>query len=201
MENKKKKKCAECGKEFYPYKTTDKYCSYKCASKHHKPLKRTPLNPVGFTPKIDEKKLAIRKEKWKKDAEKLRKRAEKKSAKNAFEAEFDKAKKKLKARLKKENDGKLCCEKCSTTYSIQFSVHHIIYRSEKPKHPLLNHQRNLIYLCYDCHEGFHNVKTSRNYLIQKRRLHELFERIWGYDSDVDYLGEQKTENQNDSQNT
>jgi len=56
------KKCKECGNEFRPFKTTDKYCSYSCASKNEKPkekktytLKRTPINtPI-------EKKLEYKK--------------------------------------------------------------------------------------------------------------------------------------------
>ena len=41
----KYKKCRDeqCENMFLPYKTTQKYCSYKCSAKHHKPLKRTPM--------------------------------------------------------------------------------------------------------------------------------------------------------------
>ena len=32
--NNKPKKCVECGKEFNPFRTTQKVCSTKCAVKH-----------------------------------------------------------------------------------------------------------------------------------------------------------------------
>jgi 5-methylcytosine-specific restriction endonuclease McrA len=172
----------DCNNFFYPYKTTDKYCSFKCSAKHYKPLKRTPLKPVGFTPKPKSKEWH---DKFKKETIKGKKRAEKRIEKNEFEREFSKAKVKVKKRVVAKH-GKLCCEKCTKEYSIAFSTHHIIYRSERPKHPMLNNLANLIYLCYECHESFHQVKVSRNYLIQERNLTEYFGSIWGYDPDINY---------------
>ena len=32
--------CKECGNSFNEYKTTDKYCSYACASKNAKPIQK-----------------------------------------------------------------------------------------------------------------------------------------------------------------
>ena len=145
-----------CTNRFVQYKSTDKYCSAKCAAKHYKPLKRTPLKQT-LTP-ISKKPSA---------------------KKVKFENEFNAVKQKLIAHIKKQH-GELCCEKCFTKHSISFSVHHIVYRSEKPNHISLNHPKNLIYLCYNCHESFHSIKTSRNYLVRDRGLEELFqEPIWG----------------------
>jgi len=62
-----------------------------------------------------------------------------------------------------------------------FSTHHIVFRSEKPNHPEMNNPANLIFLCHNCHEGFHNDKRSRNYLVKERGLQELFGSIWGFE--------------------
>ena len=44
----KLKKCKECGKEFKPYRTTDKYCSPQCANKNRKPQKpQKRIKPVS----------------------------------------------------------------------------------------------------------------------------------------------------------
>ncbi|GAF78733.1 unnamed protein product [marine sediment metagenome] len=38
------------------------------------------------------------------------------------------------------------CEKC-TRSDKGLSIHHIVYRSERPKHPMLHEKINLIILC------------------------------------------------------
>ena len=105
----------------------------------------------------------------------------KKAEKSKFELDFEIQSAKIKRRLLKKH-GKLICERCKIDKTIQFSTHHIIFRSEKPKHPALNTQDNLIHLCYDCHEWFHKSKTNRNYLVEKRNLCFLFGSIWGVDN-------------------
>ena len=147
-----------CNNRYVQYKSTDKYCSSKCAAKYHKPLKRAPLKnynaPISKKPTL--KKVA-------------------------FEKEFSLAKKHIQKNLI-EMYGEVCCEKCYTKSSISFSTHHIVYRSEKPHHKELNNPLNLIYLCYECHESFHNDKRSRNYLILSRGLYNVFDQpIWGYE--------------------
>jgi 5-methylcytosine-specific restriction endonuclease McrA len=177
----KEKNCAnpDCDKSFLPYKTTDKYCSFSCASKFAKPLKRTPLKPR--TTFLQNKTLEERKSMANK-GEYYKTNKERKKKESAFEKEFTKKKAEVKKNVIKEH-GKLVCEKCGTDHSIQFSVHHIIFRSERPKHPMLNHLLNLIFLCYDCHTGFHRVKSSRHYLIVRRKLWTLFGKI-RYSEDV-----------------
>ena len=70
--------------------------------------------------------------------------------------------------------GYIYCQNCFTTSSYKYEIHHIIYRSELPKHKELNNPRNLIILCELCHKWFHNKKTRRNDLIVKRKLWEVF---------------------------
>lgn len=168
MKEVKNKMCANdgCENEFRPFKTTDKYCR-DCAYKKVKPLKRTPLKKVSSL-KISKGYIG-----------KSKKKHLKTYKPNPFEVEFSKAKVKVKERVIEEY-GRLCCERCATTKSIQFSTHHIIYRTEKPKNPSLNDQLNLIYLCFDCHEWFHKKKTNRNPYIKSRKLYEIFDKIWGY---------------------
>ena len=69
--------------------------------------------------------------------------------------------------------GYLYCENCGRTTKA-LDAHHIIYRSEKPKHPELNNIQNLILLCRKCHTWFHDKKDRRESLIQTRNLKQLF---------------------------
>ena len=49
-----KKTCKVCGTEFKMYRSTDKYCSYKCANSVKKPnLKLKKINPI---PKVSKKR-------------------------------------------------------------------------------------------------------------------------------------------------
>ena len=68
----------------------------------------------------------------------------------------------------------ICCEDCWTTSSMRFEHHHIIFRSEKPKHPELHNISNIILLCIKCHNEYHKHKGKRNELVEKRKLNELF---------------------------
>lgn len=75
--------------------------------------------------------------------------------------------------------GRLICEHCGTYKVIGFECHHIIFRSEKPNHPNLHNQRNLLMTCLKqeggCHSDFHNNKPMRNPYIKERKLDELFD--------------------------
>jgi predicted HNH restriction endonuclease len=52
--------------------------------------------------------------------------------------------------------------------------HHLVYRSEARKHPNLNDERNLVFLCRMCHNSLHEKKSRREPFIKERRLWELF---------------------------
>tara|TARA_R110000823_G_scaffold277107_2_gene395654 strand:+ start:356 stop:511 length:156 start_codon:yes stop_codon:yes gene_type:complete len=50
-----------------------------------------------------------------------------------------------------------------------------MFKSEKIKHPMLHHKRNLIIVCEKCHSIFHRVKEeARKDLVIERNLIELF---------------------------
>ena len=156
----KEKECndKECNNVFIKYKSTDKYCSLTCEIKGLK-------SKVKVFEAFKSRQLFLKK---------------KKSA--IFEKKFNRSKNKIKKEVISEH-GYLICEKCKTNNSIQFSTHHIVFRSEIPNHTELNNVRNLIHLCYSCHESFHKDKKSRNYLIKERVLTELFGNLWGYDKE------------------
>lgn len=66
------------------------------------------------------------------------------------------------------------CEECGRSNAAPYQVHHIVYRSEAPRHPNLHNARNLILICAACHGFFHRNKANREGLVKKRRLYELF---------------------------
>lgn len=68
------------------------------------------------------------------------------------------------------------CNLCGTTNHV-LDTHHIIYRSEAPKHKSLHDKRNLIVLCRECHNKMHENKNIRELLVKQRKLHLLFKQL------------------------
>jgi len=67
------------------------------------------------------------------------------------------------------------CQHCGmTSCGPKLEVHHIVFRSEAPNHENLHHINNLVILGTYCHKKFHDVKSSRNFLIKERGLNSLF---------------------------
>lgn len=66
------------------------------------------------------------------------------------------------------------CEHCWINNSLRWEHHHIVFRSEKPRHEFLHDKRNIINLCIQCHNDFHKDKWKRNHLVYNRGLHLLF---------------------------
>lgn len=82
----------------------------------------------------------------------------------------------------KEKFGYVFCERCQKNKcGFKFEVHHIVYRSEAPKHPNLHSKINLIILGSDCHDWFHKDKSRRNYLVKQRKLKDIFKNIVIFD--------------------
>jgi len=67
------------------------------------------------------------------------------------------------------------CQYCYTSNSFMFSVHHIVFRSEMPNHKEIHNRKNLIIVCQKCHDDFHNNKSIREPLLEKRGLKKLFD--------------------------
>lgn len=72
-----------------------------------------------------------------------------------------------------DKEGFLYCERCKVS-GTRFEVHHLIYRSEKPKHEYLHDKINLINVCVKCHNWFHNNKSNRNQIVRERELNKYF---------------------------
>lgn len=69
------------------------------------------------------------------------------------------------------------CENCKRYNGLTWggiSHHHIVYRSEAPKHENLHNRKNVIKLCNRCHTDYHKEKDSRKHLVIDRKLWELF---------------------------
>ena len=73
------------------------------------------------------------------------------------------------------------CELCGIRNAI-FDIHHIVFKSEIPKHPEVNNCRNLIFVCRECHILLHTHKRDRDSLIKERELEKLFNKKFVYDT-------------------
>lgn len=65
-----------------------------------------------------------------------------------------------------------CCEICGKYGGLD--MHHLVYRSEAPRHKNLHNEANLIMLCRGCHMYLHNKKSRRKKYIIKRELWKIF---------------------------
>lgn len=89
--------------------------------------------------------------------------------------EFDNNKKEIREEMI-EARGHVFCqrEECQKSTARFFHFHHIIFRSEKPNHPMIHCKRNLIHVCDECHDLFHNIKGIRNQIVVERWLDKVF---------------------------
>ena len=81
---------------------------------------------------------------------------------------------KVKKQLKEEMGDYPPCGRCGVTNGIGYSFHHIVFRSEAPRHRNLHCPENLIWVCNGCHRWFERKKDRREYLIKERGLVEKF---------------------------
>lgn len=183
----KPKKCATCGKEFYPRTSLDKYCSYGCVPKKEvkkvTPKERIciqcgkkfiPLKPLQNVCSVACYCERFRKKRAIQGVKKM-------SAKQRNqEQELLLNKIRLREILIGEI-GHLYCEHCDRSIGVTFEIHHLVYRSEKPDHPKLHNLKNLYHICVTrvdnsepCHKLFHRLKGTRNKIVRQRRLDKLF---------------------------
>ncbi len=75
--------------------------------------------------------------------------------------------------------GYLFCQICKRSRGFRnLAFHHIVYRSEAPKHQHLHSKKNLVICCDACHDKMHGDKnTVREDLINDRGLRQLFPTI------------------------
>jgi len=99
--------------------------------------------------------------------------------------EFEKIKREMFNEMFEENGYYFCQHSGIPCYKSELSVHHIVYRSERPNHLEINNRKNLIIVlhCTKFHSGeriksvhhwFHEKKNRREYLVKERNLEELF---------------------------
>ena len=156
------KKCKVCNTEFKPYTSLDKFCSANCrvenmkSSRSHrwskeKTLNRMGINNPGYVHGLRAGNKAP-------SAEGLK----------VFQRNRNEI---LNTML--ETVGYTYCEKCSKS-GVKLEGHHIIYRTDKPKHEHLHDKINILMVCVPCHNLFHTTKGLRNELVLARGLHILF---------------------------
>jgi len=68
------------------------------------------------------------------------------------------------------------CQHCNRSDSTLFETHHLVFRSERPKHKNLHHIDNLIILRKECHDNFHaHKRKARAKYVIDRNLTKLFD--------------------------
>jgi hypothetical protein len=78
-----------------------------------------------------------------------------------------------KLRIKLIEAEKYFCYRCGVSQK-NLECHHIIWRSEIPRHEEKHNHRNLIFVCSECHAWYHDKKGNRNSLVEKRKLYNVF---------------------------
>lgn len=140
------RKCRNCRIIFQSKNSSSKYCSRSCFFESQKELRKKKGNPNFKHGKNDDQN------EWMKN-------------RRAFLDSFI------------DKNGSLFCERCLKPLENQifaYHVHHIVYRSEAPKHRNLHNPLNFLLCCPRCHSWFHNKKDRRDYLVRERNLFVLF---------------------------
>lgn len=157
------KDCAVCGSKFKPYSSMDKYCSVNCRVQNLKSKRSWNWTKEQIEKRLGENNPCYRTGMYQADGK--------------INSSGDRAFRKVRDEMRREMieaHGFLFCEKCNRSDGSTWETHHIIYRSEKPKHQFLNDKRNLIHVCINCHNWFHKNKGNRDLIVMERKLNELF---------------------------
>lgn len=156
------KKCGFCEAEFKPYTSLDKFCSAKCRIEKMKSKRSKRWSKASVEKRMGKNNPAyvhgMNTIGSKVDSTGLR----------LFRKNRDEYKNKMISDV-----GYLYCERCKRS-NVRFETHHIVYRSEKPKHEYLHNPINLIVVCVSCHNWYHSKKGNRNELVISRKLNEYF---------------------------
>lgn len=149
------KKCKHCGEDFLGI--TEKFCSRKCFFEDSKESRKGKDNPAYRNG----------------DYTGIATGGVNKGNRNTGARQC----KAYKENFLLENDY-VFCEKCGVSNSMRFEVHHLVYRSEAPKHPNLHHEDNLFLVCIDCHNSLHKKKDTREELEKFAQTKLLFPEIF-----------------------
>lgn len=140
------KSCKICEESYFSYNSLKKYCSRKCFTVSQKESRKKKGNPNY------------------------------RNGKGVLAKQWSVNRKKFKENFIEKN-GFLSCERCKKALSNDIfvsHVHHIVYRSEAPKHENIHNLLNFLLVCVKCHSWFHQKKDRRDYLVKERKLWELF---------------------------
>jgi hypothetical protein len=153
----KPKKCVICRNEFNSYNSLDKCCSVGCQIEYQiqNPVKQKPRKPI--------KRVTIKK------SSSTRQNKKSKADQLLFEKNVAEIKQGMIDKV-----GYIYCECCHKSNALRFEGHHIVFRSEKPKHPNLNDKENILITADDCHVEFHKNKGKRNNIVKQRKLNLIF---------------------------
>ena len=143
--------CGECKKQFTNEKSIAKYCSKECFYKSTKNTRKWIKNPNYRNWTRVDGKMVLEKgmSQWKKLRQQIVKEME-------------------------EQFGYVYCQRCWTSNSLKWELHHIIFRSEARNHEKLHIRENAIFCCIKCHNNYHSQKNIRNQLVKDRGLDKIF---------------------------
>ncbi len=155
--------CKHCDVEFKPYNSLDKFCSANCRIENMKSkrLQNRRWSDQSIKNRMGKKNPGYRNGNYVRGVKRISSRVFENIIKSIKESMID-------------DVGYIYCQHCDTSNSLKFEGHHIIYKSEKPKHKDLHDKRNAILLCIQCHNEFHKHKGMRNEIVNDRKLNELF---------------------------
>lgn len=167
----KPKKCIICKNEFNPYNSLDKCCSVGCQIEYQRqnPVIQKPRKPIKRT----EIKKSIKVHCGLSGHDKLKSSSTLTIKSRKLSTRFKRNVKKIKNKMIEEV-GYVYCECCGKSNAGRFEGHHIVFRSEKPKHPNLNDKENILITADDCHVEFHKNKGKRNKIVEQRKLNLIF---------------------------
>jgi len=165
----KTKICKTCSRGFEPYTSLDKFCSALCRIEDLKLKRSMRWNEVSTKKRLGELNPSFKTGCYVRGKDGNRGKLDYK------QSLLDRTRKTLLHEMR-QDFGYTFCQRCSQSTD-SLSAHHIIYRSEAPKHENLHNRRNLILICMLCHKWFHKAKTNRKELVQERKLWELFPEI------------------------
>lgn len=147
--------CVYCGFEFKAYTKNMIFCWDECYRKRMSENRKWEQNPAfrnWVYVKNSDKKVSIHQFK---------------------EREFQKICKEMDSEMIQKHWYRFC-ENCLVNNSLRWEHHHIVFRSEKPRHEFLHDRRNIINLCIQCHNDFHKEKWKRNQIVIDRELNKIF---------------------------
>ncbi len=155
------KKCKTCWNSFRPYTSLDKFCSRDCRIKSVKSNRKFNWSKKSCKDRSGKNNPSYKH--WNRENGKH----------YSFSREFRRNCKELDKEMIEKYWYRFC-EHCWTSNSLRWEHHHIIFRSEKPKHPNLHDKENILHCCIKCHNLFHKEKKIRNDIVRKRWLDKIF---------------------------